>query len=234
MTGAPSDGELRLNEVWTRLDRLCADLWREDRRCAVGLQALVEEFRAEVDRAEKTVESLRLSLAVQKKTIEVEVYAVYEARVCALNEQLADIRRSAQGIEDSLTRERGKNSELQKALEARDAEIAALNESHLKTEADRNLQVAEKARALRSELKEKELRLEAEWERRRHLLETECEARLAQSQKTQAGDVQALKTRMRELYRDYVRKEDSLDTVQKALGRELESVIQEYQSKKDQ
>ena len=293
MSGNLYDGGPCLNEVWSKLDGICNKLWKEDSQCAVGLQALVEEFRTEVDRAEKAIESLRSSLGLQRKTVEQEVYAVYEARVAALCAQLADARRTVQNLGESLTRERGKNGELQKAFdargaeiaelnenhlkveternlqyaekermirsevrlaqnleeclargrgkneelqkafEARGAEIAELNENHLKVETERNLQYAEKARMLRSELKEKELRLEAEWEKRRHQFETECEARLAQARQIHAGEIQALKTRMQELYKDCVRNENSLTAAQEALGKEFESLIQEYHSKKD-
>ena len=233
MSGNLYDGGPRLNEVWSKLDGICNKLWKEDSQCAVGLQALVEEFRTEVDRAEKAIESLRSSLGLQRKTVEQEVYAVYEARVAALCAQLADARRTVQNLGESLTRERGKNAELQKAFEARGAEVAELDENHLKVETERNLQYAEKARMLRSELKEKELRLEAEWEKRRHQFETECEARLAQARQIHAGEIQALKTRMQELYKDCVRNENSLTAAQEALGKEFESLIQEYHSKKD-
>jgi len=233
MSATPFDGTPRLNEVWSRLDGICNKLWREDRQCAVGLQALVEEFRAEVDRAEKTVESLRSSLAIQRKTVEQEVCGAFEGRVAALCEQLADLRRAAQNMEEALARERGRNAELRKAVDAKAAEIAELNESHLKAEAERHLQYAEKARLLRGEVKEMELRLETEWEKRRQQLDAECAARLAQARQIHAGEIQALKTRVREIYKDCLAKENSLGAAQEALGKELESLIQEYQSKKD-
>ncbi|MBI5243721.1 MAG: hypothetical protein HY922_08575 [Elusimicrobia bacterium] len=109
-----TDKALHLNQVWTKLDELCVKLWKEDRPSAVGLQVLVEEFRAEVDRAEKTLAAFKELLSIQRRAVEREIHADFEARLAALSQELEDAKRNVRIAEESLARERKRTETLEK------------------------------------------------------------------------------------------------------------------------
>ncbi|HAH07128.1 MAG TPA: hypothetical protein DCM05_11515 [Elusimicrobia bacterium] len=236
--------ELRLNEAWTRLDEVCLKLWKEDRQSAAGLQALVEEFRADVDRAEKTVASLREGMAQMRVTVEGEVQSEAEARIATLRRELED---------------------------AGHKKLADLEDRHLRAEAELNSQHAERLQAFLKELEEKERRLEAGWLERRRELEADYQSRLAEQAQAQqdriaelrgealrkegslsaaqealAKELEAKEARLaeqeaqyqareeeleryrRDLEADWQVKRQELDEIKKKLQEEVVSVVQQY------
>lgn len=215
-------GELRLAQMFGRLDGICGQLWDEDRRSAVGLQAVVEEFRHEVGRAEAAVAALRGELARQGERLTGEIRGGFADQLAELEKRLAESRAHAAALEQSLSRERARSGELAARLDAQEQENARLQEEYLKTESQRDAARAERMESFLGELRRKEEQLELKWLERRRALEAEQELRAQEQQKAHIEELRQLKERALELEKELIKKEAELEASNERLRADLE------------
>lgn len=185
MDTLPAGGGLRLNALLSRLDGLYAKILSDERPSAVGLLTLLDSWRKEVLRAEKSFAVLQESLAQAKAG------APPAPAPADLNRQFEFVQGQARDLEAAFLRQREEAESLRKALETKESELDSLrlkqddelsSVPELRRKAassERSAKRAEAAferqeltiNALRKELEAKEAELDA-WQRR-------CEACMA-------------------------------------------------------
>src|SRR4051812_9012570 len=102
----------RLNEIWQRLDLVCRKLWDEDSSAAVGLQAVIEEFKGEVHRVEQMLISYQKTLYEQRQAMAKEYEGIYNDRIRAIEHQLAHGNERIAIMEDGLFKKEAKIKDL--------------------------------------------------------------------------------------------------------------------------
>ncbi|MBI4369340.1 MAG: hypothetical protein HY547_03815 [Elusimicrobia bacterium] len=194
-----SDG-VKLTEVWGRLDSLCHKLWEEDRVAAVGLQALIEEFRGEITRAEQMMTSYKKAISEQRQTLEQVLSSRHQQEMSKMqdiingaNKDVAALKETLKfeeaKLRESLKREELKNGELRGVIDTKEKELDHLKDEMLKRETEMDARHASKMRELYDELQKKEATTESFWSKQRQQWDAEHQERLAsleQKEKTLA------------------------------------------------
>lgn len=180
-----TNGGVHLGEMWGRLDILCRKLWQEDRAVAASLQAVIEEFRGEVARAEQMITAFQQAIQEQRQTLQTELSSIHQREVAVIREQLEGARKQLTPIEEALVAEKRRNQQLMKELGAREATVVEFKDAGLKTEAELVGKYTKMMQELHNEIQQKEKELETYWQGRVKATEEElAKEKMEYKQKT--------------------------------------------------
>lgn len=215
--------EVRLDDVWDRLNSTCRSLWNEDSPSAVNLQAIVEEFKGEVHRVTQLVHAMRESLSEQKTKLQSEFQAVYSDKIRTYELQLANASSRIAALDETLLKEREKVESLLKDLLHKDEENAAFHEKFLRIESEHDEERTRKMEAFYLDLQKKGGEMEVSWAARRGDLENEFKQRTLDLQKKHDALFEEIKKRASTLEGEYSRRERELTESQETLTKQMSS-----------
>lgn len=197
----------RLGEIWNRLDALCLRLWHEDRIAAVGLQAVIEEYKGEIARAEQMLSGLQKALGEQRQTLESSFNQQYQSEKTQWTERHAALERQVKSLEDSLAQERARSEDFRKKLETTERAYSEFKETALKKEAELDTSHSAHLRGLLDEMEKRE-------------------ARMAEGETDLRRKANTLEDRIRELETAYQKKNQELDKFKDEIRAEMTRAIE--------
>lgn len=212
-----------LTGVWDRMGDVCKKLWSEDRVSAVSLQALLEEFKGEVERAQQTLVTYQRTLQETRKTISLEITAEYKNQLSLLQTQLAAAREDAASVSKALQAEKDHSSQLAAALETQEAKNLEFKDRFLKTEMERDVVRGRKMEEFYQEVLVKSKDLESSWEQKHRELETKYLTQEEDLRKKNVEHLEGVRKLALDLERTYSQKEAELGASYERLRGEMES-----------
>lgn len=226
-----------LESLSGRLDEACRKLWDEDHVAAVPLQALADEIKAllpapakaisELGAASEEREGRMLELAERLKAAEgrlAECLARAEAghAVVRLEQELKLEKERTAVLRGELktAKEHAEAALLETA--AKEEELTNFKERHLRADAQKDSERAQKNADLLAGIEEKERELEASWTRRHKTLEAEQKEHQANFEKRHREILEALRDNSAGLEKTYAQKEARLLELNKRLIEEFQ------------
>ncbi len=177
LSARPPDPELEnshLKEIWSRFEAVARNLWRENSSAAVGLQSLIEEFRAEFAQVEETLSSYRRNYLEQKDLIEKTYFAETTAK---LESALTKARDKISALEGELSTKKARVKDLEGLISAKEEELARVHDRHIKSTLANSEEFNQKIETLYQEVMAKESALLPLWGKRLKELEDQYRAR---------------------------------------------------------
>lgn len=201
--------DVRMADIWSRMEGICRRLWEEDKSAAVPLQALAEEFRGEAERLETELEHSR------KRRLALEA-ADLESRRRA--EELAQKLESAQA-ESLRQREEFLKAEAEK--EAQRAQRMQAFYDDLK----------KKSELLEQTWEQRRRDLDTDCAKRSEDLAGR-ESRCAQREAALKRQEDALAQRQKQLEDEFAARRAELDQLKERFQREIAVLVKQYGAKK--
>lgn len=216
------DASVDLTGVWDRMGDVCRKLWAEDRVSAVTLQALLEEFKGEVERAQQTLVTYQKTLVETRKTVSQQIAAEYKGQIAHLESALAAAREEAAASAKSQQAEKEHGAQLASALEIQEAKNLEFKDRFLKTEMERDVVRGRKMEEFYQEVLAKSKDLEASWEQKHRELESKYIAQEEELRKKNVEHLEGIRKLALDLEKTYSQKEADLGASYERLRQEME------------
>ena len=215
--------ELHLRESWLKLDPVCRRLWDSDSPLAVDLQAIIEEFKGEVHRAEQMVSTLRrINKEVHDKVTK-ELQRSHSEEIWALQVQIKNCQDRNILLDSTVAQKEQRIEDLLKELAAKEALNVEFHDTFLKNSADQDEARSKKMETFYKNLTDKETQLEGRWEIRHEELETQHKQRTEALQKKHADLVEEIKARVAAMEEQHSRRSLDIDRDWERLRTEREA-----------
>ena len=208
------NSETRLPEVWPRLEAICRRLWDADSPAAVDLQAVIEEFKSEIRRAEQMISSMRKLHAELRDTVTKDLQRSFADEIRGLQFQLKTTQDRCAALEVDVTQKEERIEQLLKEIAAKEAVNLEFHEKFLASTAQQDEARAKKMEGFYQELQKKEEAIEAQWEARRAALEVEYKQRSEALKQKHEGLLGEIKSRAATLEEHYTKREQELELTQ--------------------
>lgn len=214
---------VHLGDMWDRLDAICQDLWKEDRVGAVPLQAVLEEFRGMVVKADQLIISYQKALHDTRRSISSEMDDTYQERLKHLELRVDQLKHEKTDLEDILSKERAREESLTKKLNYMETENIEFKEKFLQAEMDRDAVRAKKMEELFAELVKKEETLETSWQERHAELEAEHLRKGEELRKKNSEHLEGVRRVAQEMEKAYAQSEAEHTTAHEKVRQEMDS-----------
>lgn len=233
-----------LTEAWERLEAVCRKLWEENSVNAVEVQAVVEEFKAEVHR----VDAHRAN-ADEMRSLDLRDY---DERVAALRQnyeiELTGLKKRLE-LQDGMLHEKDMRiEELLKTLARKEEENLNAHAQALRMSASSDEAKAKKMEEFYQEMIKKDAAQADVWQQRHLTLEAESEHRqkifaerqneLDAWEKRRISEEESLKKRntdlelrSQELSQEYRKKQQEIEELKASLQKSVTELVRQYQSR---
>lgn len=192
-------------EMLERLKALSAKLWEDRNPTSVHLNAILEEFEADVKSLSNMIKEYEAEYAGRAASNQ----SKFEQKENRLKKEAEDLRARLAGAEASLREALKKNEELKSAFSSREALVAELRVKTTEDEGVLNARYVARMQELYEKVNKKELDMLARWEDKNKSLET----KLLDLDADYAAKVKQFKTRELALEEDFnARKTDLIKT----------------------
>lgn len=233
-----------LIDAWKRLEAVCRRLWDENSPSAVETQAVVEEFKGEVNRVDALLANFDDRREHDRQRQDESVAALrrqYEL-------ELLGFKKRVELLEAGLREKDGRIEELLKTLGRKEEENLSFHSEVLRMSASSDESKTKKMEEFYQELLKKEASQADSWQQRHLALEQESENRqkiiaarqseLDAWEKRRLGEEDLLKKRStdvelkaQELTQEYRKKQQEIEDLKASLQHSITDLVRQYQSR---
>jgi hypothetical protein len=218
------NGRAHLTEIWERLAGIGQKLWEENSPSAVGFQALSEEFKGEVARAEQMFDSFSRNLVLEREA----VGAQFKDKIGSLEKRIQDLMGRTASLESMVLEKDKYIQDLLKELAEKEFQNQEFHNQYLKSAAEKDETQAKKMEEFYRAMRVKEESLEAAWISRQRALDEEYKEKFMVLEKRQAGVDDEIKRRSTHSEVEYTKRQKELDEIHDGLMSEM----QEWESRR--
>jgi chromosome segregation ATPase len=239
-----NDTATTLHDAWSRLEKVCQRLWDDNSPCAVEVQAVVEEFKGEMNRVAaytSSTEALRRELGREREDAMAALRRQYEIETASLKKRL-------ELVENAGRTKDARADELLETLAKKEAENLEFHAQVLKMSADTDKDRAKKMESFYTDLTRKETEREEVWAKREKSLDEEHhklqqilqakqaeldaweQRRIAEEDeiKRRATDVEL---KSQQLAQEYRKKQQEIEDLKTGLQRSITELVRQYQAR---
>ena len=207
-----------IGEMLKGLSCICKKLWAENHPAAVNIQAVIEEFREEVEAVERMVPEYEKYSEMKLASIEQKIKEEYLEKFSQAETKLAENTGRIHELESSLKSEKENSAGLNGVIEAKTFEIKDLKARISVAESELRAKYVEKMHELYDQVSQKESEMAVYWENKYKLLEEKKRS----LENDYVDKIRQIEEQSRSMEKEIASKKDELFRVFDKAGRELE------------